>query len=261
MGLKSIRLNLGIKGVIRGKLLAPLERVLDSFDSNVIHPLYNLLNLYLTARIGHHYGADYRSRDFKSHNIDYGTGNLGYGLLHYSFVRNIRPRRILCIGSMYGFIPFMCAAACRQNGTGVVDFVDAGYDIDNPKDIKRHNFGTGFWRKVKPKKHFSFLKTQQHINPYIMTSKEFSKKFSKRNYDYIYIDGDHSYEGVRLDYKLFWPRLKKGGFMAFHDTDNKGRHGNLFYNVDSFCKQYIFPKKKFLHFPNRSSGLVIVQKS
>ncbi len=35
--------------------------------------------------------------------------------------------------------------------------------------------------------------------------------------DFVFVDGDHSFEGVWSDYKLFFPILKKGGFMAFHD--------------------------------------------
>ena len=35
--------------------------------------------------------------------------------------------------------------------------------------------------------------------------------------DFLFIDGDHSVEGCTRDYKLFEPKLKKGGYIAFHD--------------------------------------------
>ncbi len=38
--------------------------------------------------------------------------------------------------------------------------------------------------------------------------------------DFCYIDGDHSYNGVKRDINAFWPKLKSGGIMAFHDFDN-----------------------------------------
>jgi predicted O-methyltransferase YrrM len=41
----------------------------------------------------------------------------------------------------------------------------------------------------------------------------FEKKF-----DIIYIDGDHSYEGVKKDVKNYLQFLNDDGFMIFHDT-------------------------------------------
>lgn len=35
--------------------------------------------------------------------------------------------------------------------------------------------------------------------------------------DFLFIDGDHSYEGVRLDYELFSPLVRSGGLIALHD--------------------------------------------
>jgi len=44
-------------------------------------------------------------------------------------------------------------------------------------------------------------------------------------FDYIYIDGDHSYEGVKLDLELCWPLLEKGGILVLHDYDPDNMHG------------------------------------
>lgn len=35
--------------------------------------------------------------------------------------------------------------------------------------------------------------------------------------DFLMIDGDHTYEGVKSDYKIYSPLLMKGGLIAFHD--------------------------------------------
>lgn len=37
-------------------------------------------------------------------------------------------------------------------------------------------------------------------------------------YDFIFVDGDHSAEGVMQDHLHFWPMLRDGGIMAFHDV-------------------------------------------
>lgn len=35
--------------------------------------------------------------------------------------------------------------------------------------------------------------------------------------DYLFIDGDHSYDGVKCDFELYGPLVAKGGLIAFHD--------------------------------------------
>lgn len=36
--------------------------------------------------------------------------------------------------------------------------------------------------------------------------------------DFLFIDGDHSYEGVKKDWDLYSPLLKEGSLVVFHDT-------------------------------------------
>jgi predicted O-methyltransferase YrrM len=37
--------------------------------------------------------------------------------------------------------------------------------------------------------------------------------------DFLFIDGDHNYDGVKKDWDLYSPFLKKGSVIAFHDTE------------------------------------------
>jgi predicted O-methyltransferase YrrM len=36
--------------------------------------------------------------------------------------------------------------------------------------------------------------------------------------DFIFIDGDHSYEGIHKDWQLYADKVKPGGIIALHDT-------------------------------------------
>lgn len=36
--------------------------------------------------------------------------------------------------------------------------------------------------------------------------------------DFLFIDGDHSYEGVKKDWEMYGPLVQKGGIVAFHDA-------------------------------------------
>jgi cephalosporin hydroxylase len=45
--------------------------------------------------------------------------------------------------------------------------------------------------------------------------------------DFLFIDGDHSYEGVKSDYETYGPLVRTGGLIAFHDIveDYRTRFG------------------------------------
>lgn len=36
--------------------------------------------------------------------------------------------------------------------------------------------------------------------------------------DFLFIDGDHTYEAVKQDFELYSPLVRKGGIIAFHDA-------------------------------------------
>lgn len=46
---------------------------------------------------------------------------------------------------------------------------------------------------------------------------QLKKVLGDRKVDFLFIDGDHSYEGVKKDYDLYSPFVQKGGIIAFHD--------------------------------------------
>lgn len=50
-------------------------------------------------------------------------------------------------------------------------------------------------------------------------SDEASERFSEDSVDFVYLDGDHSYEGVTSDIRAWKPKLKSGGWMGGHDYD------------------------------------------
>lgn len=43
--------------------------------------------------------------------------------------------------------------------------------------------------------------------------------FDDNSLDYVYIDGDHTYEGCLADIKAWWPKVKSGGILAGDDYD------------------------------------------
>ena len=66
------------------------------------------------------------------------------------------------------------------------------------------------------------------------TEKMIVNKFDDNSIDAIYIDGDHSYEGVINDLDLYYPKVKKNGLILLDDYKNfKG----VKKAVDEFCNK------------------------
>ena len=76
-----------------------------------------------------------------------------------------------------------------------------------------------------------------NVIKYKMDSKEFLRSIEKVTYDFIYIDGDHTAEGVLQDSVLAWRLLKVGGIMAFDDymwEDPRGVWFQPGWSIDTF---------------------------
>ena len=43
------------------------------------------------------------------------------------------------------------------------------------------------------------------------------KLLDGKKLDFLFIDADHSYEGVKKDFEMYSPLVKTGGIIAFHD--------------------------------------------
>lgn len=197
----------------------------------------------------------YFQADERGHQANTERADLGYGWIHYGLIRQQKPRQLLCVGSRYGFIPAVMAQACKDNGIGIVDFVDAGYGEED----EQHWTGKAYWKSKQGLECFKNFDLEQHIKLFIQTTKVYAQKHSKKTYDYIYIDGDHSYQGAKLDYQLFWPRLKRGGFMLFHDISVEGKLPEGEYGVGTLFSE-IKQNQPHLMIKFVISGLGILQK-
>ncbi len=59
-------------------------------------------------------------------------------------------------------------------------------------------------------------KYENIIVPMRGDSRDLAKSFNKR-IDFLFIDGDHSYESVRMDVDAWFPKLNSGALVLFHD--------------------------------------------
>lgn len=264
----SVQLNLGIKHWLHHRYW----NIKREIDNRILFPIFRSFVAYFFRSEMYHYGAEYRWNDQKSQNLDIDHNNYGYGVMHYALIKNLRPKRVLCVGSMYGYIPYMMAKACMENGAGHVDFVDAAFDFNDEKYKTSHYFGKGFWKKVNPKRHFSYLLDSSFISTHIMTLEEFLRS-TDHSYDYVYLDGDHSYAGLIRDIKLVWKKMPLGAILCLHDIefdfqgslknatkDFRSQVGHITFGVDRVWRA-VKKEKYRLPILNGYSGIGLIHKN
>jgi lipopolysaccharide biosynthesis glycosyltransferase len=83
-----------------------------------------------------------------------------------------------------------------------------------------------------------------HIQLYKSDSVTFLQSREDNTYDIIYIDGDHSYSGVKNDLINAFSKIKNGGYIMGHDYEMNMKKTRNNYNfgvkeaVDEFCITY-----------------------
>jgi hypothetical protein len=89
--------------------------------------------------------------------------------------------------------------------------------------------------------HFRFF---PNVSIHRMKSNEFFALSKPNSYDVIYIDGDHSYEGVKADLECARVTIRKYGWIMGHDYEMNMEKTNNVYDfgvkkaVDEFCEAY-----------------------
>ena len=149
---------------------------------------------------------------------------MGDGLLVYSFIQFIRAKTCVCIGSGGGFIPRIMTQARKDmwemgvfGGNPDVSWGDIGctYVVDA-------NNGIGGKSDIGDEK--SFFRKHFHPRVILETSERAFYDFFIRQgirIDYLHIDGDHSYEGVKKDFELYSTIMNPNGIISIHDTDSE----------------------------------------
>jgi len=80
---------------------------------------------------------------------------------------------------------------------------------------------TGYFKKLTESPYTLFLRNiepvKEFIRPIRMESVEASKHYEDRSLDFIMLDGDHAYEGIRADIDAWLPKMKPGSLFSGDD--------------------------------------------
>ena len=161
--------------------------------------------------------------------------HMGDGIVIYSIIQHLRSKNCVCIGSGGGFIPRIMTQARidlhRQGifeGNGDYNWGDIGAtyvvdacngvggdtDIDNKDSFYRKTFYPRFVKDTSENAYYNFFVLQDI------------------KIDVLFIDGDHTYEGVKKDFDLYSNLLSENGIIVIHDTD-ENYENNLIVSEDA----------------------------
>jgi hypothetical protein len=148
--------------------------------------------------------------------------HMGDGIIVYSLIQQMRSKNCVCIGSGGGYIPRIMTQARIDlynqgifEGNGEYNWGDIGatYLVDpcncigGPSDV--NNEDSFFRYYFKPR----FIKETSYNAFYNFFIPQDIK------IDFLFIDGDHTYDGVKLDFDLYSTILSENGIIVVHDTD------------------------------------------
>ena len=127
------------------------------------------------------------------------------------YVNKEKPGVILEIGTALGGTLFLFCRAASENAVLI------------SVDLPLGKWGGGYSRTRIPL-YESFPSTYQHLHLIRGDShnrevlEEVKTILQGKKVDFLFIDGDHSYEGVRKDFDMYSPLVKINGIIAFHDV-------------------------------------------
>lgn len=169
-------------------------------------------------------GKEYISYDAVPYRWAHGATeySLGDALLVYSIIHFMRAKICVCLGSGGGFIPrIMTQARQDLHKAGIFEGDDgmSWGDIGTTFVVDAANEIGG---KVNWLDEQSFFRKQ--FCPRIIndtTENAYYNFFIKEDIkiDFLHIDADHSYEGVKKDFEMYTNLLSKKGIVSIHDTD------------------------------------------
>lgn len=115
-------------------------------------------------------------------------------------------------------------------------------------DLPRYGFWRGFdYRKLHHEMIDWFPGVHLiHRNSHALeTYTEVARLLGDTKLDLLFVDGDHSYEGVKRDFEMYAPLVRSGGSVAFHDIVPSEHHRGQGCHVGQFWSELTGDKRNY----------------
>lgn len=127
------------------------------------------------------------------------------------FLGKRRPRVVVEIGTYRGGTLWLWCRLARRDGHLISidlpggDF-GGGYGQDDTQRLR------GF---VRADQRMTLIQADSHSSE---TRERLIEALDGAMIDFLFIDGDHTYDGVKQDFEMYAPLVRTGGVIAFHDV-------------------------------------------
>ena len=195
---------------------------------------------------------------------------MGAGIMYFSIPYLLKAKTCVCLGSGGGFVPRLMVDCIWE--LQETDMIDSGevFVVDATNSVN----GEVDWSDDD-----SFLR--EKFNPKFLnstTEDAFYNFFVKRDIkiDYLHIDADHTYEGVKKDFELYSTIMNENGIISIHDTDKRywdnfetydGEPHDTCYGPSDFIKEISIDWEIFNMFDHKdkseklsSTGLTLLRR-
>ena len=167
------------------------------------------------------------------------------------FYKELNCKNVLEIGSLYGGTFYVLCKLSKLAGKKIsIDYPA----YDNQEESMRQ-------RKTQEK--MKTFADDVHIiqgdSHNLSTIEALKNILNGEELDFIFIDGDHTYEGVKKDFEMYIPFLKDGGYVAFHDINDTEFHRGLNCHVAKFWNELKDYKKIEFNSHSMYMGIGVVQ--
>jgi cephalosporin hydroxylase len=124
-------------------------------------------------------------------------------LLLLEQVRELVPRTVLEIGRAGGGSLYLLTRVCPPDS--LIISLDLGA-TPRAQDRVFHSF-------ARERQDLKILRGDSHDRVVV----NHIRALSRAQIDFLFIDGDHAYEGIKADFEAFSPLVRAGGLIALHD--------------------------------------------
>lgn len=125
-----------------------------------------------------------------------------------TLVKNESPQSVLEIGTAKGG-SFYIWSRYLENVTGLVSLDLPGGQFGGGYDERM----TELFREFAPSKEMQFVRKDSHQPD----TYEKVADVTDGDIDFLFLDGDHTYEGVKQDFQMYRELVSDGGIIALHD--------------------------------------------
>jgi len=149
---------------------------------------------------------------------------------HYGLTPRSKPFNILEIGTKFGGTFYLWCTMNKSSGLNIsIDMDDGGKHggigtekMDERDEWFKDRFNNCYFIRGDSHSLTTKTKLMKHFDPTI--TKPFDELFPEGILDFLFIDGDHTYDGVRKDWEMYSPFVSRSGIIAFHDITISDYH-------------------------------------